>query len=402
MTTAAGPPAVSRRAALLAAVSTLTTACTADRRPDRSDPAGAADIVVGASLELSGPAAAVGVLQERALRITAEQLNAEGVAVGGTRRAVRLVVRDNAGRVEIATADARQLIDRDRVLALVGGTLAETSLATIAVAQERGVPLVSLANADEIVQPTARRSFVYKVTPDSADIARQLARLIDRQKLLRVAVLASRNAYGESGIAAMQGALDAAGLELVRAVRLPAAADELPDTARRVAGAGAEAVVIWATAPTSGRVAQSLRATGFAGRFFLDPGAVAEVTLAGDTAPAMEGAYLVHPATLDTSSLRNTTTAGLDRRAFVYRYIQLHGPFTGFAPYASDALTLITTAAQQAGRLDHADVRARLETMTMEGIAGSYAFTADSHGGMDAQSLAVFTVERGAWVRTSS
>lgn len=392
-----GPTVLTRRAALLGLAGTVTAACTTERRAGPAVPADSGDIVIGASLELSGPAAAVGVLQERALRIAAEQINAGGVAVGGTRRTVRLVVRDNTGRADTAAAVARRLTGEDRAHALIGGTLAETALATIPVAQDRAVPLIALADADTILAPVDRRGFVFKVTPDPAGVARRLARVIRRHKLRRVVVLGLAGEYGESGLRSMQEAVDEAGLELVRAIRLPTRPDELPATARRVTAVAPDAVVVWSTAPTSGRTAAALRDAGYAGRFYLDPGAVAEVTLAKETAAAVEGAYVVHPATLDPSSLASNT-AGLDRRAFVYRYVQLHGSFTGFAPYAADALALVTAAVRQADRLDPAEITARLENITMQGIAGSYAFTPTAHGGMDEQSLAVFAVERGRWV----
>lgn len=384
-----------------AAASLAASACTNDSPPDRPAPGGSGDILVGVSLELTGPASALGVLQERALRITVEQLNAERVPVGGTRRGLRLVVRDNAGQTGTATAVARQLVEQDRVHALVGGTLAETSIATIAVAQERRLPMISLANADAIVRPRSQRAFVYKVAPDAVDVASRLVRTIARQKLRRVAALATSGPYGDSGMQATQEAVNATGLDLVRAVRLPTAAGELPATARRLTAAAPEAMVIWATAPTAGNVARAMRTAGFAGRFFFDAGAVAESTLSGATAAAVEGAYVVHPAVLDTSPLTNTTPAGLARRAFVFRYIQLYGSFKGFAPYGSDALTMIAAAARRAGNLEPGPLRDHLENMTIEGIAGSYAFSPEHHGGMGADSLALFTVERGAWSRVS-
>jgi branched-chain amino acid transport system substrate-binding protein len=387
---------------LIGAAATLAaSACTDGPDPDPTVPDGSDDILVGVSLELTGPASALGVLQERALRITAEQLNTERVPVGATRRGLRLVVRDNIGQAGTATTVARQLIEQDRVHALIGGTLAETSLATIAVAQDRQLPMISLANADGIVRPRSRRTFVYKVAPDAGDVASRLVRTIARQKLRRVAALATTGPYGDSGMRATQEAIDAAGLDLVRAVRLPTAVGELPAAARRLTDAAPEAMVIWATAPAAGNIARAMRTAGFAGRFFFDAGAVAEATLSGATAAAVEGAYVVHPAMLDTSALTNTTLAGLARRAFVFRYIQLHGSFKGFAPYASDALTMITAAARRAGNLEPGPLRDHLENMTIEGIAGSYAFSPDHHGGMGADSLALFTVERGAWARVS-
>ena len=93
--------------------------------------------------------------------------------------------------------------------------------------------------------------------------------------------------------------------------------------------------------------------------------------------------------------------ADLDRRDFIYRYIQKHGAFRGFAPYSSDAVRLIANASRLGRSVDRGRVRVYLENLTAEGIAGSYEFTPICHGGMTADSLAVFQVTTGSWTRIS-
>ncbi len=46
-------------------------------------------------------------------------------------------------------------------------------------------------------------------------------------------------------------------------------------------------------------------------------------------------------------------------------------------------------------------LRAYLETQITEGIAGAYSFGPIRHGGMEADSLGVFTISRGSWSRVS-
>lgn len=145
-TPAIGSSALTRRGLLLAGTSTLfLAACGRGDEDDRSGPTGKGpqDLAIGASLELTGAGAALGVLQERALRITLETLNEEGVPVGNLRRKIRLVVQDNGSNPKTAAEQATEMVNRDQVHALVGGTLAETSMSMIAVAQEAQVPFIS-------------------------------------------------------------------------------------------------------------------------------------------------------------------------------------------------------------------------------------------------------------------
>ena len=85
------------------------------------------------------------------------------------------------------------------------------------------------------------------------------------------------------------------------------------------------------------------------------------------------------------------------RRDFTFRYAQRHGSFSGFAPYASDALQLLAGAARLASSVDRGRLRAYLQTQVTEGIAGGYAFAPIRHGGMERDSLGVYVVSQGGW-----
>ncbi|MFU8870720.1 ABC transporter substrate-binding protein [Micromonospora sp. SL4-19] len=398
-----GSSVLTRRGILAAAAGTLLlTACgQQDQQPDGrtagTTAPGDHELVIGVNLELTGRGAALGVLQHRAMEITVESLNIAGIPVGNLRRTVRLEVRDNRSDPREAARQATELARRHQVHALVGGASAETSMAIVEVAQELQVPFLSLAAADGIALPLAERTFIYKLTPDAGDVARQMARLIESQRIRRVALLAADGLHGDSGVQAVEGALRAVDVDLARIVRLPASGRSFSSAAGRAVAGEPDGVIVWATAPDSGEAARALRRAGHRGPLFFDPGAVADDTLSDANAPAVEGAYAVHPACLAINTLIATTTAQLARRDFIYRYAALHGSFSGFAPYGSDAIQLLASAAGTASSVDRGRLRAYLQTQVTEGIAGAYAFAPIRHGGMERDSLGVYTVSQGAW-----
>ncbi len=112
-TPATGPSVVTRRGVLAAAAGTLLLgACGRDggRENAVTRPTPGHELVVGATLELSGPGAALGVLQQRALAISAAALNEKGVAVGNLRRTVRVEVLDNRSNPRLAAQQATELV----------------------------------------------------------------------------------------------------------------------------------------------------------------------------------------------------------------------------------------------------------------------------------------------------
>ncbi|RIV39419.1 ABC transporter substrate-binding protein [Micromonospora radicis] len=403
-TPASGPSVLTRRGVLTAAAGTLLlSACgrESERTTAVARPTPGHELVVGATLELTGRGAALGVAQRRALAISAEAVNVKGVAVGNLRRTVRLEVLDNRSDPRLAARQATELGQREDVHALLGGALAETSMSIIGAAQKLRLPFVSLAFGDSITVPLAQRTFVYKVTPEAGDVARRLAQLIDTQGLRRVVLLVEQGLHGDSGVRAMTGALRTTGVEVVRTVRLPRSTDGATRAAEQAVAARTGGVVVWATAPNSGAAARALRTAGFTGNLFFDAGAVAEETLEGGNALAVEGAYAVHPSSLGGSTMANGSATGRAYRDLVSQYIRRHGAYNGFAPYASDALLLITTAAQLAASVDRGRLRAYLQNQVTDGMAGMYSFTPIRHSGMERHSLGVYRVDAGAWNRLS-
>ncbi|MBM0240344.1 ABC transporter substrate-binding protein, partial [Micromonospora sp. ATA32] len=276
--------------------------------------------MIGASLELTGRAAVLGVLQQRALQITLAVLNANGVKIGNQRRTVRLEVRDNASDPKLAARQASELAARDNVHALLGGTLAETSLGIIEAAQRIRIPFISLAYGDNIVRPLADRTFVYKVTPDARDVATQLVRLIGEHKHRRVALLAGAGMHGDSGVEAMTSAASGAACSCSGVARLPATGSDFRPIARTVRAKRPDALVIWGHPPDSGAAARALRTSSYSGPIYFDAAAVAEDTLSTRNAGAVEGAYVIHPISLNASTLTSSTMGALARRDFTFRY----------------------------------------------------------------------------------
>ncbi|MCZ7439842.1 ABC transporter substrate-binding protein [Micromonospora sp. WMMC241] len=394
---------LTRRGVLAAAAGSLLLAGCGPQgqRPDdgaSSSAPGDQNLVVGVSLELSGRGAALGVVQRRALEITAEALNRSGIPVGNLLRSVRLEFRDNGSDPEVAGRHAAELT-RAGAHALVGGVLGDTATAIAVAAQRVKTPFLALGFSDRIVQPLSERTYSFKLTPDANDMARRMVDLLESQRVGRVALLAEDGLHGDSGVRALREAFASSTVDLGRTVRLPAGGRSFRAAAERVTTGNPDAVIVWGTAPDSGTAARELRRAGHRGALFFDAGAVADDTLSGTNAKAVEGAYAVHPACLGGSALTATSGALVARRDFDYRYTQRHGTSVGFAPYAADALQLLAAAARKATSLDRGRLRAFLQTQMNEGIAGGYAFTENRHGGMEADSLGVYQVSQGSWTR---
>ena len=394
----------SRRGALttglgLAAGGLLAACSSTPGRSGQAVPAISGEIVVGANLELTGVGSTLGKLQEQALQVGAQILNATGIPFGGRRLRVRLEIADNGGNPESAGLLSQELIDQAKVSAIIGGTTVETAMAMVTVSEQRKVPLLCLNSGDEMTIPLPQRKFIYKLGPNATDVASVLSRELVRRNLSTAVLLAGPDGHGEAGVRAMPRALDSAGGQISHTLRLPAGGRAYTDAAKQVANLKPKAVVIWSLAPGSAAAVGALRNAGYTGPVFLDSGAGADETLRGPNGKAVDGAIIAHSMVLGGAPLMATTTSGLAARDFIYRYIQQYGIFGGFAPYSADALNLIAVAVRRANSLDPRRLRGRLEGGAVEGITGAYAFQPISHGGLEPDALVLFTAHQGAWVR---
>jgi branched-chain amino acid transport system substrate-binding protein len=359
------------------------------------------ELLIGANLELTGVGSTMGKLQEQALKVGADQINSVGIPFGDGRLKVRLLITDNGGKATAAALHTQNLIEQEKVSAIIGGTTVETTRAMISVAESRRVPLLCLNSGDDMTVPLPERKFIYQLGPNASDVASAIARELRKMNLTNVAVLASADGHGEAGVRALPRALLATGRKLKSIVRLPQSGRAYDAVAERIVEAKPKAVIVWAQAPISAAAVAALRTAGYKGRIFLDPGAGADETLGGPNSAAMEGTHILHPAVLAGAPLMATSPSERAARVFIYRYIQQYGAFGGFAPYAADALTLIATAARRGVTVDPQRLRGRLEAGSQEGIAGAYVFQPISHGGLEPDALTLFTARQGAWVRQS-
>lgn len=101
-------------------------------------------LVIGLNLELTGSIPSVGEHSQAAAEMFVEEINAMGgVTLGDEQRTLRLVVADNEGTAEGATAAAESLVDDDDVLVMVGPNASVAAVPAGAVANGRQAPMIS-------------------------------------------------------------------------------------------------------------------------------------------------------------------------------------------------------------------------------------------------------------------
>src|SRR5919205_1196132 len=155
----------------------------------------AADTVkVGALLAVTGPASFLGAPEARTLQMLVDDLNAQG-GLGGKK--IDLIVKDTGASPEKAISFAKQLIDEEKVLAILGPTTSGETMAIKNIAEEGKTLLLSCAAAEVIVQPVAKHVFKTPQKDSHAVIA--IFNQMKKMGLKKVGVLSSNTGFGKAG-----------------------------------------------------------------------------------------------------------------------------------------------------------------------------------------------------------
>jgi len=115
-----------------------------------SFPAMAEDLVLGASVQLTGPVANTGRYYKDAYQFTIDKINeAGGVKVGDKQVKLALKLYDNQSDVNLSVRQYTQLISQDKVNLLLGPFASNFALADSAVSEKYQVPMVQGGGASD-------------------------------------------------------------------------------------------------------------------------------------------------------------------------------------------------------------------------------------------------------------
>jgi branched-chain amino acid transport system substrate-binding protein len=350
-------------------------------------------IKVGALLAVTGPASLLGAPEARTLEMRVQELNAKG-GVGG--RPVQLILKDTGSSPEKAVSFARQLIEEERVFAIIGPSTSGESMAVKALAEEGKTLLLSAAAAEAIVNPTLPH--VFKVAPKDSFAVEVIFQRMKAMGLSRIGLLSSNTGFGKGGKEQVEKLAPRYGITLAVNEVYDKNATDLTAEVTKLKAAGVQAVLNWSIEPAQSIVVKNVRQLGLAIPIFQSHG-FANLQYVKAAGSAAEG--VIFPASrivvadqLPASNPQKPVVEAY-RKAYEARYGEDVSTFGG---HAWDAFGILVAAIEKAGP-DREKVRAAVENLTgFVGTAGIFRFSPTDHNGLDAGAFELCTVKNGRFV----
>lgn len=147
---------------------------------------------LGVNLDATGYAAWLGEPELRAIQLFAEQVNARGGIDG---QPLELVIYDNESNPEKSSSNARKLIQRDKVIAMVAASITATSNAAKAVSQDEKLVMYSLSASYD---PNYPDSFTFANFPNSGVQVEAIYDYFVKKGIKRVALLCATDSTGQT------------------------------------------------------------------------------------------------------------------------------------------------------------------------------------------------------------
>ena len=180
-------------------------------------PALAQDVVLGASVQLTGPVANTGRYYRDAYQIAIDKINAAGgVKVHGQAHKLALKLYDNQSDVNLSVRQYTQLVTQDKVNLLLGGFASNFQLADSVVSEKYKIPMVQGGGASNEI---FSRNFKY-IFGTLAPASNYFGSTVEMMKALKdppktVALLYADDSFDVSVAKGTRPLLKQAGFDLV-------------------------------------------------------------------------------------------------------------------------------------------------------------------------------------------
>ncbi|MCA1764703.1 MAG: ABC transporter substrate-binding protein [Desulfobulbaceae bacterium] len=367
-------------AILLAAVSFLPPAA-----------AQAGTIKVGAILAVTGPASFLGGPEARTLEMLVEEVNAKG-GIDGNK--VELIIKDSGASPEKAISFAKQLIEEEKVFAIIGPSTSGETMKIKNIAEEGKTILLSCAAAQVIVNPVAK--YVFKTPQKDSDAVRKIYGAMKDKGISKIAVLAGNTGFGKAGKGQLTEIAPEYGIEIVEAEVYDSKATDLSAVvAKLMANKEIEAVVNWSIVPAQGILAKNMRQAGWEVPLFQSHG-FGNIKYVKAGGAAAEGIIFPAGRLLAPELLKD----GHPQKALLLEYTETYEgkynePVSTFGGHAYDAFKILSAAISVAGP-DAAKARDAIENLkNFPGTGGVFNFSPADHNGLDIDAFAMWTVKDG-------
>lgn len=205
------------------------------------------EVLFGKTSSLSGALAEIGLDATKAANAYFDYINAQGGVNG---RRIRLITLDDQYNTDKGVANAKQLIEKEKVFALFNMAGTPTNKALLPLIAEVGIPSIGPYTGSEVVRAPLNR-LVFNIRASYADETEKIVEHLDVRGIKKVAVVYQSNAFGKEGLAGVEQALAKHQQKIHSSAPIESDASDAAKAAGTLAASAPQAVVLITTGKSS-------------------------------------------------------------------------------------------------------------------------------------------------------
>lgn len=351
-------------------------------------------IKIGAIFSVTGPASFLGAPEAKTAQMLVDQINSDGGLQG---KQLELVLKDSGGSPEKAISFAKQLIEEDKVFAIVGPSTSGETMKIKGICEDAKTILISCAAAEDIVKPVAK--YVFKTPQKDSHAAQKIFASMKKKGITKIGVVASNDGFGLAGKKQLEAIAPGMGITIVIGEVYDKQATDLTGVLTKLKAKNVQAVVNWSIVPAQSIVAKNMKQLNMNVPLYQSHG-FGNIKYVKEAGQAGEGIIFPCGRLLIVDELE----ANHPQKAVLAKYkSDYEGKFgedvSTFGGHAYDAVMILAEGMRRAGD-DREKVRNAIENLKgFAGTGGVFNFTPEDHNGLDIDSFEMLTVKDGKFVK---
>ena len=357
----------------------------------------AADIKVGVDGPFTGGSSSMGVSMRDGVRLATKEINAAG-GINGNK--IVLIERDDEAKNERGVQIAQELINNEKVVAVLGYINTGVALASQRFFQDAKIPVINNVATGSLIThqfPNAPENYVFRTAAADNIQAPMIAKeAVEKRGLKKVAILADSTNYGQLGREDLEKALKKYGVTPVAEEKFNIGDVDMTSQLLKAKNAGAEVILTYAIGPELAQIANGMAKLGWKkpmiGSWTLSMASFIDTAGKNGNGATMPETFI---------QVGNTPK----RKAFIDAYLRDFKPKNGIiaspvsAAQGYDSVYLLAAAIKQAGSTDGPKILAALQSLNapLEGVVKTYnkPYTQADHEAIAENDVVMGVVENG-------
>ena len=353
-----------------------------------------ADITIGASLPMTGPASGLGIPMANQFKLWPQTIAGEKV---------KLIVLDDATDPTNGAKNARRFVTDDKVDIIIGSGATPVAIAMADIAAESQTPQLMGSPAQ---LPPGKDGWSFRLPQSNAVMAHAIIEHMKKQGVKTVGFLGYTDAYGEGWLQDFGPQAEKAGIKIVATERFARTDTSVTGQALKLTAARPDAMLIVASGSGAAMPHKAIVERGFKGKIY-QTHAAATRDLMRVGGKDVEGSYVVSGPVIAPEQLPDNHPSKKLAVDFVQKYEAAYGAGSRnqFAGHVYDALIVLQKAVPMAlqkakpGTVQfRVALRDAIETMGRTPFAhGIMNWTKNDHWGYTMETGVIVKVVNGDW-----